>query len=185
MTIVKHRTRWIAAAVAVPVVIFIGVLATSSPPSTRAADSPLLGKPAPAIAGDTVDGPPFKLTDLRGRWVVVNFFATWCTPCVKEQPDLVQFAQRHQAANDAAIVSVIYSDSVSAVRDFRQKRGGDWPLVVDDHSRIALDYGVSGVPESYLISPDGKVAAKLVGGIAVDDLDKILTQVQSGASPRS
>jgi len=179
----SHRTRralWIAVAVAVPLALLIGVLATRPPSATRAVQSPLVGKPAPPIEAATVDGKQAALSDLRGRWVVVNFFATWCVPCRQEHPDLVRFAQAHETAGDASVLAVVYSDNTQAVREFRDKEGGTWPMLTDPKGRIALDYGVSGVPESFLISPDGIVTAKLLGGVRADDLDQLLYRAKSG-----
>jgi cytochrome c biogenesis protein CcmG/thiol:disulfide interchange protein DsbE len=178
-----RRTRkalWIAVAVAVPLALLIGVLATRQPAATRAVRSPLLGKPAPAIESTTVDGQQAGLTALKGKWVVVNFFATWCVPCRQEHPDLVSFSQAHAASGDATVLGVVYSDNTQAVREFRDDEGGTWPMLTDPKGRIALDYGVSGVPESYLISPDGVVAAKLLGGVKADDLDRLLNQAKAG-----
>ena len=176
----SNRVRWIALAVAVPVLVLVVALAGSQPAGTRAADSPLLGKPAPALEGQTVDGEAFALGAAPGRWVLVNFFATWCVPCVREHPELVRFADRHRAAGDAEVVAVVYDDPAAEVRKFREERGGDWPMVVDPDGRIALEFGVAGVPESYLISPDGTVAAKLIGGVAADALDEVLAKVKAG-----
>ncbi len=178
-----RRTRkvlWIAVAVAVPVAILVLVLANGEPAATRAVRSPLVGKPAPPIEATTVDGQPATLADLRGQWVVVNFFATWCVPCRQEHPDLVRFSEAHKAAGDAAVLGVVYSDNTQAVREFRDKEGGDWAMLADPKGRIALDYGVAGVPESFLISPDGVVAAKLLGGVRAGDLEQLLYRAKTG-----
>ena len=174
-----RRTRrglWIAVGVAVPLALLITVLATREPAQTRIGDSPLLGKQAPAVDAMTVDDVPFRLSDTRGRWVLVNFFATWCVPCRLEHGDLIQIAQR----GDAAVVGVVYSDSVQAVKEFRADEGGDWPMLTDPRGRIALDFGVAGVPESYLIDPDGRIAAKILGGIRAVDFDRLLAEARVG-----
>jgi len=176
----SRKVLWIAVAVAVPLALLVIALANGEPAATRAVKSPLVGKPAPPIEGTTVDGTKASLADLRGKWVVVNFFATWCVPCRVEHPELIKFSQAHQAAGDATVLGVIYSDNAQAVREFRDKEGGAWPMITDPKGRTALDYGVSGIPESFLISPDGVVAAKLLGGVRAIDLDQLLNRARTG-----
>ena len=178
-----RRTRkvlWIAVAVAVVAALLVLVLANGEPAGTRAVKSPLVGKPAPAIEGTTVDGQQASLASLEGKWVVVNFFATWCVPCRQEHPELIRFVQGHQAAGDATVLAVVYSDNTQAVREFRDKEGGGWPMLTDPKGRIALDYGVAGIPESFLVSPDGVVVAKLLGGVRAADLDELLYRAKTG-----
>jgi cytochrome c biogenesis protein CcmG/thiol:disulfide interchange protein DsbE len=178
-----RRTRkvlWIAVAVAVPVFLLVLVLANGEPAATRAVKSPLVGKPAPPIEGETVDGAAASLASFEGKWVVVNFFATWCVPCRQEHPELIRFAQAHGATGDAAVLGVVYSDNAQAVREFRDKEGGAWPMLADPKGRIALDYGVAGIPESFLVSPEGVVVAKLLGGVRAADLDQVLYRAKTG-----
>ncbi len=178
-----RRTRkvlWIAVAVAVPVFLLVLVLANGEPAATRSVRSPLVGKPAPPIEGTTVDGAEASLASLEGKWVVVNFFATWCVPCRQEHPELVRFAQAHEASGDAAVLAVVYSDNAQAVREFRDKEGGAWPMLTDPKGRVALDYGVAGIPESFLVSPEGVVVAKLLGGVRAADLDQLLYRAKTG-----
>lgn len=154
------------------------VLATRAPATTRLTDSPLLGQPAPPLAGTTIDGTDYDLVSERGRWVVLNFIATWCVPCRQEHPDLVRFQARHVQTRDATVVAVVYDDSVGAVRGFRAEEGGDWPMVLDPSGRVALEYGVRRIPESYLISPDGVVAAKITSRIRAEDLEELLAKAK-------
>jgi cytochrome c biogenesis protein CcmG, thiol:disulfide interchange protein DsbE len=176
----SRRVLWMAVAVAVPVCLLVIALADGQPAATRVGRSPLVGKPAPAIEGTTVDGTSASLAELKGKWVVVNFFATWCVPCRVEHSELIRFAQAHEAAGDAAVLGVVYSDNAQAVREYRDKEGGGWPMLADPKGRVALDYGVAGIPESFLISPDGVVAAKLIGGVQAVRLDEVLNQAKAG-----
>lgn len=175
----RHPARWIAIALAVLLFGFLVVLATREPASRLEADSPLLGKPAPEIEGPAFDGEVVRLSDLRGRYVVVNFFATWCVPCREEHDDLVRFSDRHATAGDAVILSVIYDDRQSRVRDFFAKRGGDWSVVDDSGAKV--DFGVRGVPESFLIDPEGFVLARIVGGVRTDALEELLQRAKARA----
>ena len=171
---------WIAVAAAVPVTLLVIALATREPAVTRAVSSPLLGKPAPPIEARSIDGEEVRLSANRGKWVLVNFFATWCVPCRQEHPELVRFAEAHEAQGDAVVLGVIYSDSAQAVREFRDKEGGTWAMVDDPKGRIALDYGVAGVPESFLVDPEGRVVAKLLGGVRSSDLEQLLNRAKTG-----
>lgn len=170
---------WIAAPVLVLMLGLIVVLATSDPAQNRETSSPLLGRQAPPTAGETIDGDRFDLADHSGEYVLVNVFATWCTPCIQEHPELVEFEERHSQAGDAAVVSIVFDDQVSNARAFFDRYGGDWPVLTDPDGRIALSYAVSGVPESYLIAPDGTVVTKLVGGVTANGLDQLLSDAQA------
>ncbi|MFP5321366.1 MAG: TlpA family protein disulfide reductase [Acidimicrobiia bacterium] len=167
---------WIAGAVLVVLAGFVAVLATGG--DDRGVRSTLIGLPAPGIAGETIDGGSYDLAEQRGEYVVVNFFATWCVPCIREHPELVEFDERHRAAGDASVVSVVFDSRPAQVLEFFERNGGEWPVVVDPDGRTALDYGVSGVPESYLLAPDGTVLVKIEGGVTADELDRLLRQVQ-------
>lgn len=178
----RRRAPWIMASLAIPLLALIVVMATRDAASTRAADSPLVGRPAPALEGETIDGDIVSLRDLRGRWVLVNFFATWCVPCRKEHPELLKWQQRHAAAGDATILGVVFSDTVDAVRTYRDEEGGDWPMLANRDGKAIVDFGVAGVPESYLVSPDGIVVTKIIGGILEGELEALLQQAIAASS---
>jgi cytochrome c biogenesis protein CcmG/thiol:disulfide interchange protein DsbE len=170
-----------AAVVAVLTVALVAVLATRDPAQDRAAESPLVGHVAPPLAGETIApeataGTRFDLDRLRGQWVVVNFFATWCVPCRVEHPELIEFSERHAATGDASVVSVVFDDEADDVAGFFAEEGGDWPVV--DGEGVILDWAVAAVPESFLVSPDGVVAAKITGGVTADGIDDLLDEVQ-------
>ncbi len=178
---VPERRRvgpWIAGAVLVVLAALIGVLATGG--DDGGVRSSLIGFPAPGISGDTIGGESYDLTEHRGEFVVVNFFATWCVPCIREHPELVEFEQRHRETGDASVVSVVFDSRPTQVREFFAENGGDWPVVIDPDGRTSLEYGVARVPESYLLGPDGTVLTKIEGGVTAQALDELLEQVQVG-----
>lgn len=170
------RTALVASVIAGLVIAgLVVVLATRDSSVDRAGQSHLLGKVAPTVAGATLDGGEYSMATHRGRWVVVNFFATWCVPCQIEHPELVDFHERHREIGDATVVSVLFDDEADTAAAFFEREGGEWPVVVDADRSISVAYGVARVPESFLVAPDGTVVQRLVGGVTAEDLDALLT----------
>jgi len=173
----RRTALYSAVAVGVILVLFIAVLATRSSAVDKQARSPLLGREAPSLSGPSViDGRPFELTSMRGRYTLVNFFASWCVPCQHEQPQLVRFA--HSQGGDTAVVAVLFSDTAGPARDYLRANGGDWPVLDDPNGQSALDYGVRGPPESYLLNRDGIVLAKFVGEVTADTLERLVARAK-------
>lgn len=175
-----RRARWVAVGVLVVVAGLVAVLATQPSASSLEAGSPLLGRAAPPLVGTTVTGRPFDLATYRGRWVVVNFFASWCTPCQNEEPDLVQWAYAHRAPGSVALVGVAYDDTAASAAAFLRTTGATWPALDDPQGADAVSYGVRGPPEDFVVAPDGLVAAHHTGPITAGQLDQLLSRV--GAS---
>lgn len=178
----KYRSPVIAGVVAVTLAALVVLFATS-PKGRDPADntnSPLLGSLAPSIRGVGITGERFDLDKLRGTWVVVNFFATWCPPCVAEHPELVRFSRDMQG--QAQLVTVAAGDTEANVRRFFEERGGTWPVLAKDTEQVSIDYGVIKLPESYLIDPQGIVVRKFVGGVTAKELEGAITSRRSAAT---
>jgi cytochrome c biogenesis protein CcmG/thiol:disulfide interchange protein DsbE len=118
----------------------------------------LVGKPVPALSLPTLDGgPPVPLAG-DGPYLV-NFFASWCPPCIVEHPVLMALE-----ANGVAIVGVAYKDDPAKTQAFLEQRGNPFARVlVDRDARAGMEFGVTGPPETYLVSSDGIILAKHVG----------------------
>lgn len=170
----SHVARWVAVALAVFLIGFVLLLATREPAQSTVAPSPLEGKPAPTISRPDLDGNRVTLESFRGKWVVVNFFATWCVPCQREHPELLRFVQAHP--DDVQVLAVLFDDEPDQARAFFERYGGDWPVLVDPNGRVALDYGVRGPPESFLISPEGVVAVRVVGEVSASGLEALVAE---------
>ena len=172
-----RRAVWIALPVAVAAALLVAVLATRDSAFERNASSPILGGLAPPVVGVTAAGESFDLDDWRGRWAIVNFFQSTCVPCIMEHPELIAFSERHAPAGDARIVSIVFDDSVDNVRRFFEVNGGDWPVLVEGAREAAVAYGVTGVPESYLVAPSGVVVWKQLGGVTADGIDSVIARL--------
>jgi cytochrome c biogenesis protein CcmG/thiol:disulfide interchange protein DsbE len=131
-----------------------------------------VGKPVPAISASAIQGGPVSLASFRGRWVVVNFFATWCDPCRKEYPQLVRFASQDQGR--AAVVGVVFEDPAGQPLAFHRGQGASWPIIGDPQGKIASQYSVAALPQSFVINPAGDLAARLFGGVTVAKLEDVM-----------
>lgn len=178
----RRRTALVSAVVlAVVVAGLVALLATRDPSTERAHQSPLFGRLAPPTEGRTLDGGEVSIDDYRGRWVVVNFFASWCTPCRVEHPELKAFHEAHLEAGDAALVAVTYDNRTEDARRFFEEEGGGWPVIDDPDNSIGVAYGVAQVPESFVVAPNGTVVHRFAGGVTREDLDEVIAAYEEGA----
>ena len=127
----------------------------------------------PSLKVTTLDGKTFDLAADRGKWVIVNFWATWCVPCIKEMPDISAFVAAH---GNVAAVGLAFEDSDKAdVEAFVRKHPVNYPLAQIDVYKPPADFDAPlGLPTSYLIAPDGHVAKKFVGPVTAVDLEKAI-----------
>jgi cytochrome c biogenesis protein CcmG/thiol:disulfide interchange protein DsbE len=180
----RRPILWVTVGASVVLAVLVAVLASSGPASQVSAASPLVGKPAPAIKGARINetgtggaitsgSSTVSLSQLSGKWVLVNFAASWCVPCQEEMPQLLQFANDHSRAVDAVVLTVAYDEqNVGGLASFLRSWHATWPAV-DDGSAV-VNYGVGGLPESFLVDPAGTVVAKYVGGVKADQLESVI-----------
>jgi cytochrome c biogenesis protein CcmG/thiol:disulfide interchange protein DsbE len=166
------------AAVAV-VVAACGGAAPSASPDAGAViiGSPLVGKPAPALAGTTLDGTPFDLAAHRGSPVLVNFWASWCGPCREEFPLLEDAAQRH-AAEGLIVVGALYKDDADPAWAFATEQGATWPTVADPERTIGAAWKVLGPPQTFFVDREGIIRDVQVGQVRdAAELDRLLASI--------
>jgi cytochrome c biogenesis protein CcmG/thiol:disulfide interchange protein DsbE len=183
----RHPIRWVAGAVLAAIAVVGVVLATRTPQEATAVQSPLLGHPAPEIRGaNLLGGAGVSLSSLRGHYVVVNFFASWCTPCQQEAPDLSRFAydQAHTKGTKggADLISVVFHDTTSSAHSFLDANGDLWPAVTDPGGTIAARYGVTSPPTTFVIDSSGRVSAVLLGPTTGQNLERYLQPKRSGSA---
>jgi cytochrome c biogenesis protein CcmG, thiol:disulfide interchange protein DsbE len=170
-----------AIAVGVLMLLLVVLLVTRKNAEDRPSASAVVGQQAPALTGDAVIGEPIDI-GTNDRWLLVNFFATWCVPCVQEHPQLRKLSEDMQATGQLKVVSVVYDDKPADVREFFEERGGDWTVLDSDNGRTALDWGVAKVPESFLVAPNGTVVARFQGGVVASDVEEYIDQAGQPAS---
>lgn len=146
--------------------VLLLAIATAQAPLARATD---LGA-SPALAVETLDGGRFDLAEQRGQWVVVNFWATWCPPCIKEIPDLTEFDARRE---DALVIGLAYEEIEKAdLVAFLEKHPAGYAIAhVDPYEPLADFAAPRGLPMTYLIDPEGRVAQKFLGPVTGKELD--------------
>ena len=171
----RHRARWVAGITLSALIATSIVVATRPSAQATQVASPLVGRPAPRVIGLDLTGRQIALSSYRGRYVLVNFFASWCGPCQQEEPDLSAFSFHQSRQTDgAALLSVVYDDSDSAARRFVAQWGQEWPAVADRGGAIANAYGVTDPPTSFLISPRGSVVGVYVGPASEAQLNQMV-----------
>lgn len=143
-------------------VLFVGILAFrlwDTNKSEQRADGL-----APEFTFTTFDGETISLADLKGKGVVVNFWASWCDPCREEAP-LLEQAWRREQGNGIVFVGLDYLDQEPAAKAYLQEYGISYPNGPDLQSRAARRYGIKGVPETYFITPEGQIVQTVIGPI--------------------
>lgn len=170
-TIRRSNPRFLASLVAGAVLV--GLMALVAVGFTRdpaRIESPLIGRPAPTFRLVSLDGTTVDLAALRGRPVVLNFWASWCIPCRDEAPLLRAAQERYQP--NLAFLGVVYQDSAASAQAFVDRYGIAYPSLLDPDGRTALDYGVYGIPETYFIAADGTIRAKQIGPLDAASLER-------------
>jgi cytochrome c biogenesis protein CcmG/thiol:disulfide interchange protein DsbE len=151
----------------------------------QAIPSRLIGKPMPSFSLVTLDGRAVTAAQLRGKPVLLNFWASWCIPaCVDEHAVMLEAA--HAYGSSLQIVGVLYQDTPDGARAFGARYGEpSWPTLLDPNGSLALDFGVTGPPESYIIDSRGIVRYKQFGpltqAVIADQVGRLLGSPATGA----
>jgi cytochrome c-type biogenesis protein CcmF len=177
----RRRTMGVAVSVTAGVLVLIAAgiamwgtgLEEAVQPTTG---RPLPGQPAPDFALDLLDGSQLTLSDLRGQVAVINLWATWCAPCEDELPDL-QAVWEEYRAEGVTFIGIALQDEESAVRGMAARFGITYPLGMDEGDRIFTAYGSTGVPETFVVDAQGRVAFVHIGLVTAGELRENLTSL--------
>lgn len=166
-----------------PLLLALGVAACSEhatpPPSTSPAKPAASASAAvkadhehPQLKVDLVDGGRYDLAQHRGKWVVVNFWATWCGPCLKEMPELSTLAQR----GDVDVIGLAYEDITRAdMQAFLKAHTPTYPIAILDTFNPPRDFDApQGLPMTVIVAPDGRVAKKVLGPVTMAAIDDVV-----------
>jgi cytochrome c biogenesis protein CcmG/thiol:disulfide interchange protein DsbE len=191
---VSWKRAGIGMAVMIPLImLFTFGLRRGDP---RLIPSPLVDQPAPDFAlpvmamdgpmadGEQLTGDTIRLSEQQGNIVVLNFFASWCVPCRIEHRALQRVARRY-ADHNVRFFGVVYNDEAPAVRSYVRQLGGQiYPALMDEGQRVAIDYGLVGVPETFFIAPDGTVRRKVFSAVdealLVGEIEGMLAEQDTG-----
>lgn len=125
----------------------------------------VVGEPAPPLEGPELDGGDVALADFRGSVVMINVWASWCHPCRAEYPVLKKAATA-LGPRGLTVLGINTQDEIDNARDFLKELGGKaYPSIRDPNGHIAVAWGTSGVPETFLVDPEGRVRERLVGEV--------------------
>ncbi|MCB0045313.1 MAG: TlpA family protein disulfide reductase [Caldilineaceae bacterium] len=133
---------------------------------------------APDFEFTTFDGEAISLADLAGQGVVLNFWASWCDPC-RAEADLLEQTWRREQNNGITFIGLDYLDQEHAALKYMAEYDITYPNGADIQSQAARSYGIKGVPETFFISPDGKIQSQVIGPIVSQaDLDRRLDEIR-------
>lgn len=140
------------------------------------------GEPAPDVTGTTLDGGAFDLASLRGHPVIVNFWASWCTPCREEFPLFAQQLATLGPSDGLVLVGVLYKDDPQLASSFVQEFGASWASVPDADGKLAAAYRVVAPPQTYFIDASGVLRGMQIGEVRPDDFATQYAKIRPGAS---
>jgi len=180
----SKRGLWIGLSLAAATAVLLFVLGKGFGRDPHAVPFELKGKPAPDFTLKRLDnGAPVKLSDLRGKPLVLNFWASWCGPCKMEHPVVSMAARRY--GQDVQFYGVVFEDTEENARGFAGQMDPSFPQLMDERSRMAVDYGVTGVPETYFIDAQGIIREKVAYPIDPRTMAEKLAALKQPAGPIS
>lgn len=164
---------------------FAGLYQVTRNPGVDQPDSALLGKPAPLFSLDRIEpqaqGQKLELAELLkfGKPIVLNMWASWCVACIDEADDFEAFWQKHQSR--ALMVGIALNDKPELAYQFASEYQQTYPMAYDQNGKTGIDFGVLGVPETFLIDKNGIVRRRFIGAVTLQQLEAALLALEQQA----
>ena len=170
-------------------VALLSVVAGSAACTRSVADETVTGvrpmsEPMPEISGEDLQGHSISTSDLAGHVYVVNVWATWCTPCEREQPALVDVAKRYER-DGVAFLGINHMDQVAKAEDWVRAYDVPYPSVSDQSGRFAASLGYIGLPDTYVVDATGTIRYGIAGATDADQLGGLLDQLLAAQTSAS
>ena len=166
-----------------PVAIGVILLWLMKPGSGGFMPVPIQKTPAPAWVMPDLDGNAVRSETFAGRVVVLNFWATWCPPCVREIPDLQAFHER-QGTNGAVVIGAsVDTGDADVVRRFIQRQGVTYPVLLADAAAQEKFGGIASIPTTFIIDRQGRFAARYLGALTAQELDRAVAALPATPAP--
>jgi len=158
------RAAWTRFIPALVMVAVLALLAVGLLTQTDDAKSVLEGRPAPALSGVTLEGKNFDAALLKGKPMVINFWASWCDPCREEAPLFKELVQKY--GSQVNVVGVLHTEtSYVRARAFAQEFGYTFPSIQNDDRKLSFDFGVTAPPETFFVDASGMVVKRWIGPV--------------------
>ncbi|TAK62482.1 MAG: TlpA family protein disulfide reductase [Dehalococcoidia bacterium] len=180
-------TLLVGAGIAVAVFMFgpKGAINSQSISVTVAAttDPPKVGKPAPDFELTQIDGTKVRLSDLKGKPVWINFWATWCPPCRAENPDIQEVYNEHKDADGLVLLSPAIGESRDTVAGYMERADLHYPVGTDPTTQIAANYRVLGIPTHVFVDREGIIRDMRVGAMSKKTMEKKIALISESPAP--
>jgi cytochrome c biogenesis protein CcmG, thiol:disulfide interchange protein DsbE len=174
---VNRKVLLIGLAIVVPIVLILFMNLGRDP---RKVNSPLVGRQVIDFSLTEVGTKqPMDIASLRGTPMVINFWATWCVPCYAEHKVLTRIARA--TGSRVQFIGVVFDDEPAKILRFLAENGSAYPTLVDEGGKVAIAYGVYGVPETFFVDASGTIVAKHEGALTDSSLTNYLAMVTGGA----
>jgi peroxiredoxin len=151
---------------AIGIAAIFALVSTKEAPVKRAA----AGLQAPSFELKDIEGKMWRLSDLKGKVVLVNFWATWCDSCKSENPSIQKLINLEKDNDKFIFISILFKDKPSNAVEYMKANNFTFPVLIDDKD-IASAYGITGVPETFIIGKDGLIRKKVIGPVHWDSTD--------------